>query len=398
MPAVVSSFSQASSPGAAVSEIVKQLHHAAHGQPIAGGFLQATVQFDIGALTRELAEALPGVPFVGVTTCQGLATDRHRTARGPALSGLWLLGSDVRMQVATTREPERVGSGAGLARTASAGSLATGRQRFVVLHATPGHEERLLEEIGPLVGDGVPLLGGSAADDDLSGKWAVFGPGGFAAGKGAVLAVVDWPGRAVVAMHSTAMVTPTHGKVTRAEGRTVYEIDGQPAAEVYDRWLGGALSKALGAGGTILSDTTLAPLGVRRPGAGIGSHVLIHPEAVVSGSNAMTTFKAVAPGQEVYLMKASKAAFLGRPASVVERLLADARIKPTHLRGALLVYCAGCMLTVHDSTSLMLDGFTGALGHVPYVAGYFFGEQGCEVSGGKAEHGNLMTGVLLLSA
>lgn len=398
MPAVVSTHSTAPTAADAVRDLVDQLREGAHGQPIAGGFLQASVRYDVGALSRALAEALPGVPFVGVTTCQGTATDRLRTDGVPALSGLWLLGDDVRFQVATTREPERVGSGAGLARSASGGSMAPGRQRFVVLHATPGHEERLLEEVGPLVGDGVPLLGGTAADDDLSGKWAVFGPGGFAAGKGAVLAVVDWPGRAVVAMHSTALVTPTHGKVTRAEGRTVFEIDGQPAAEVYDRWLGGALSKALGAGGSILSDTSLTPLGVHRPGAGTGSHVLIHPEAVVSGSNAMTTFKAVAPGQEVFLMKATKAAFLGRPASVVERLLADARIKPAHLRGALLVYCAGCMLTVHESTSLMLDGFQGAVGKTPFIAGYFFGEQGCEVSGGKAEHGNLMTGVLLLSA
>ncbi|MEW6432121.1 MAG: FIST N-terminal domain-containing protein [Myxococcota bacterium] len=398
MPAVASSHSTAPTPAEAVAELITQLREAARGAPVAGGFLQATVRYDVVALSRALAEALPGVPFVGVTTCQGTATDRRRTDSGPALSALWLLGEDVRMQLATTREPERVGSGAMLARTASALSKPPGRQRFVVLHSTPGHEERLLEEVGPLIGDQVPLLGGSAADDDLSGKWAVFGPNGFAAGKGAVLAVVDWPGRAVVAMHSTALVTPTHGRVTRAEGRTVFEIDGQPAAEVYDRWLGGALAKSLGGGGSILADTTLTPLGVRRPGGGVGSHVLIHPEAVVSGSNAMTTFKAVTPGQEVFLMKATRAAFLGRPASVVERLLADARIKPGNLRGALLVYCAGCMLTVKDSTSLMLDGFKAAVGPVPFASGYFYGEQGCDVSGGKAEHGNLMTGVLLLSA
>jgi hypothetical protein len=267
---------------------------------------------------------------------------------------------------------------------------------FAILHGTPGIEERLLAELVPALGPGIPLLGGSAADDDLTGKWAVFASGGFTEGHGAVLAVVSWPGRVALSMHSTAMVTPHRGRVTRAFRRTLFEIDGKPAAEVYNRWMGGALTRQLREGGNILNETSLQPLGVHRVERGIGSYVLIHPETIVAEIGAMTTFKEVAVGEEVWFMKASRAGFIQRPAAVVERLMIDARLPASQVLGAYLVYCGGCRLTVNEGTSLMLAGFRGALGHVPFTTAYCFGEQGCSVPNGPAEHGNLMTGALLL--
>jgi hypothetical protein len=360
---------------------------------VAGGFIQASVAHDLAQVTGALEAALPGVPFIGVTSCQGLGTDRGVAGPGPGLSALWLLGDDVRFSVASTLEPEV--AGAGLALVERAGATGAGK-RFAILHGTPGHEERLLEELVPALGPGTPLLGGSAADDDLSGKWAVFASGGFSARKGAVLAVVSWPGRVALSMHSTAMVTPHRGRVTRAVGRTLFEIDGKPAAQVYNRWMGGTLSRQLREGGNILNETSLQPLGVHRVERGIGSYVLIHPETIAAPTGAMTTFKEIAVGEEVWFMKASRAGFIGRPAAVVERLMIEARLPASKVLGAFLVYCGGCRLTVNEGTAVMLAGFRGAVGHVPFTTAYCFGEQGCSVPNGPAEHGNLMTGALLL--
>ncbi len=383
MPAASSSFSTAASVREAVAEIVSQLHRDAQGRPIAGGLLQASVRYPLDELTTALSTALPGVPFIGVTTCQGLGTDRGIAAGG--LSALWLLGEGVRFAFAT--------SAGSLVR--DWGQRAPGTQRFAVLHATPGDEETLLELVTPALGPDTAFIGGTAADDDLSGKWGVFASDGFSTGKGAVLAVVDWPGRVVASMQSTAMVTPQRGLVTKASGRTLYEIDGKPAAQVYNAWVGGALARVVREGGNVLNDTSLQPLGVYRQQRGIGSYVLIHPETFVAETGAMTTFKRVTVGEELWLMKASRAGFIGRPAAVVERLLVDARLPAGHLLGAYLIYCTGCRLTVNEGTALMLAGFRGAIGHVPFTTGYFFGEQGCSVQG-PPEHGNLMTGALLL--
>lgn len=395
MAGVQSSFSVAPSAAEAVAELVAQLRAGARGGKVAGGFIQSSVTHDLAAVARALETALPGVPFVGVTSCQGLATDRGIAPTGPGLSALWLVGDDVRFQVVSTRNPEQVDVGAALL----AGiAPRTQGNRFALLHATPGHEERLLSQLVPALGPDTPLIGGTAADDDLSGKWGVLASGGFTAGTGAVLAVVDWPGRVAASMQSTAMVTPQRGLVTRASGRTLQEIDGKPAAQVYNRWIGKGLSRQVREGGNILNETSLQPLGVYRQERGIGSYVLIHPETMVAETGALTTFKAVAVGEELWLMKASRAGFIGRPASVVERLMIDARLPASQVRGAYLVYCAGCRLTVKDGTSLMLAGFRGAVGHVPFATAYFFGEQGCSVPNGPAEHGNLMTGALLLGA
>ena len=388
MATVLSSFSVASTAADAVAELVAQLRAGAEGGKVAGGFIQSSVTHDLPAVAAALAARLPGVPFIGLTSCQGLGTDRGLAPEGPGLSALWLVGDDVHFQVSTT-----TGSGAEL--MAGLGPRGPGSQ-FALFHSTPGHEERLLAEILPALGAATPLVGGSAADDDLSGQWAVFAPGGFCTRSGAVLAVVGWPGRVAASMQSTAMVTPQRGLVTRASGRTLFEIDGKPAAQVYNQWIGGGLAQQLRTGGNILNHTTLQPLGVHRQERGIGSYVLIHPETMVAGSGALTTFKEVAVGEEVWLMKASRAGFIGRPASVVERLMIDARLPASQVLGAFLVYCAGCRLTVKDGTSLMLAGFRGAVGHVPFTTAYCFGEQGCSVPNGPAEHGNLMTGALLL--
>lgn len=330
MPAVFSSFSTAATVSSAVTELVAQLRAGAGAEPIAGGFVQASVSYPLAELERALSAALPGVPFIGVTICQGLGTDRGLAASG--VSALWLAGANVSFQVSTTR--------GGLVQRWAA--KPAGTQRFALLHATPGDEEDLLEQLSPVLGSDTAFIGGTAADDDLSGKWGVFASGGYTASKGAVLAVVDWPGRVAASMQSTAMVTPQRGVVTKASGRTIFEIDGKPAAEVYNKWVGGSLSRALRDGGNILNETSLQPLGVYRQERGIGSYVLIHPETIVAGSGALTAFKRVAVNEEVWLMKASRAGLIGRPASVVERLMIDSRLPASQVLGAYLVYCAGC--------------------------------------------------------
>lgn len=60
--------------------------------------------------------------------------------------------------------------------------------------------------------------------------------------------------------------------------------------------------------------------------------------------------------------------------------------------GALIMYCAGCMLQVEENLDAIAQGFAGSL-RQPFLATFPFGEQGRE--GGKNRHGNLMYAVLL---
>jgi hypothetical protein len=60
--------------------------------------------------------------------------------------------------------------------------------------------------------------------------------------------------------------------------------------------------------------------------------------------------------------------------------------------GALIMYCAGCMLQIENKIDDIAQGFASSL-RQPFLATFPFGEQGRE--GGKNRHGNLMYAVLL---
>ena len=238
------------------------------------------------------------------------------------------------------------------------------------------------------------VIGGSAADDDLSGKWRVFSSERVPGEDSVAVALLDWPGPVAAAYQGGAVVTSRRGVVTRVKGRVIQQINHRPAAEVYNEWLGGSLSQALASGGSVLADTTLTPLGVFRgvPGQ-LGNYVLVHPERITPDKS-LTVFAEVAEGEEVIAMTSSKMGLIGRAGSLAARAIQEAQLTPAQVAGALLVYCAGCKLTIGDQTGTMLQGFQEAV-RAPFASVFCYGEQGCATPD-QADHGNLMTSVLVL--
>lgn len=369
-----------------VQLMAHELADAAHAAGAKFGFLACTVSVDVEALRQQLVALLPEVPFVGVTSCRSVIGNGALLSGPTAASALWLCGGDVKAVVVAQIEASEP---AGKALAQAALSALGAKPSFALFHGTPGTEEPLLRGLAPEL-KATPLLGGSAADDDISGKWSVFTQQArYPAG--AALALVEWPGKVVAQWVSGAMSTEHKGVVTRAHGRTIDEIDGKPAAVVYDGWMGGGLGESLLKGDVILGKTTMTPLGVQRS-SGI---TLIHPERVVLPSKGIATFAEVRQGETVMLVKSTSMGMQGRPANLVARELTESGIAPARLKGVLLVYCAGCMLAIDAATASMVQAVRSVSGKAPIVGAFHFGEQGCHVPG-KPEHGNLMTGALLL--
>jgi hypothetical protein len=96
-------------------------------------------------------------------------------------------------------------------------------------------------------------------------------------------------------------------------------------------------------------------------------------------------------------MKGSKDALVTRPKRVVESALRNtpAGGHDERIVGGLVIYCAGCMLTIKDRMGEVVESFASAMGaRIPFLGGFTFGEQGC-FFGGENRHGNLMISVLL---
>ncbi len=348
----------------------------------------------------EQARAM-GVPLMGGTSCRG------GLAAGGAVPGALVVIDDPagaygcalhRFANAGPEAAEEAGRAAVRAAMADAGRPGE-RPDLVWLQVTPGREERVLAGIESVVGTETTILGGSAADDDVSGAWFVFAAGEVASA-GVAVGVLYPSTRLSVTYQNGYAPTERSGRVTRAQGRRIAAIDGRPAADVYAEWTGGAgLSGPPQPGAAprnILSSSAFWPLG--RPlteVAGVPFHLLVHP-AEADAEGGLSVFADVTEGERLVQMSGSAEGLTAR-AGRVARLAAEAGgIAPDDVAGALLVYCGGCMLAVQDRLGDVAAGMGAALPGVPFAGTFTFGEQG-PILGAGNRHGNLMISCIVLS-
>ena len=356
-------------------------------------YVVSTVDQPLEAIAGELAAAAPGVPVFGATSFQGVFTpDGFR--RGAYLL-LGEAGDGVEVAVASS-DAEGDAARAAAARAARVLREGLGHTPNVVLmHAIPGNEETILAGIDDAFGGLVPVYGGSAADDDLSGAWAIV-HGAEVLRRGFV--IVGFRTQRPVRGDFLGGYLPAgpRGWVTRCEGRRLHEIDGEPAAAVYNRWTGGSIAGVIEAGGgQVLAETSLYPVARQVDSVlGVPLYLLSHPEAVAEDGRALDFFTRFERGDEVLLMQGSEGALVRRAGRLVSSALGTA--EPEVLAGSILVYCGGCVGAILDRVDEVAARYKDAVAGSPFLGVATFGEQGC-FAGTEVcnRHGNLMSDVLL---
>ncbi|MDX8346897.1 FIST N-terminal domain-containing protein [Cognatiyoonia sp. IB215446] len=261
---------------------------------------------------------------------------------------------------------------------------------LVWVSATPGTEEEIVQGIEDVTGSDIPIIGGSAADNSVSGDWYVFdGKGRETEG---VIVSVLFPSRPIsFAYQSGYSPTDKTGRVTSVDGRTLKEIDGKPAMDVYAEWTGYEVPLVPKGSGpeAILSASTLWPLGREINQLGqVPFFLLAHP-AVAHESGEMEMFATVEEGEEITLMHGTKQSLVERAGRVASLARETGRLNEGPIAGALMIYCGGCMLSVQDSIPEVVNGVNTALGSAPFLGAFTFGEQGTLIKAGN-RHGNLM--------
>lgn len=359
--------------------------------------LYGNTALDKEALVAGLAEAFPGVPSIGGTSCIGTMTEAgFHSGDGMGVGLLAIVDPEGSYGVGVAEIGEAPENAAAQAVEAA---LENADRPYETPHLVwcfqaPGCEERLLNGVAEVVGASVPVLGGSSGDNDVSGNWAQFANGEvFTA---AVAYAVMFPSTQVgFAFHSGYEPTDLAGVVTAAEGRTLKTIDHRPAAQVYNEWTGGAVEAALAEGGNVLMDTTLFPLGrVSGEIRGVRAFVLSHPDQVLADGG-LSTFSDVGAGEIVHLMKGTRESLVERAANVAREAMRTARLEPAQVAGALVIYCAGCMLTVQESMDQVVGGLSAALEGAPFIGAFTFGEEGYSTV--CSRHGNLMISVVVFA-
>jgi hypothetical protein len=356
---------------------------------------------DDQALHEFLARRFPLAARLGGTSCSGVMNERKLWGSG-SIGLLVITDPDGDYGVAALPlddDPAAAAESAlhiALAKAGCPGEV----PELIWIYQAPGHEEAVVEGLQRVVGNRCPIIGGSAADDTVAGKWRQLGPDGVLT-DGLVVGALFPSGGIGYAYQGgyepagpsglvTAVAFNTSGAsgiATTARGREIVAIDGAPAAQVYNQWIGNRIGEKL-AGGNILLDTTMHPLAVDAGNvAGVPHYLLIHPEAVAQ-NGALSTFAAIEEGARVYSMRGDKQRLIARAGRVASQAIERLPGGPGTLAGGLMVYCAGCMLAVDDQMPHVAREVAGSMAGAPFMGCFTFGEQGFMAD--RNVHGNLM--------
>ncbi|WP_434666890.1 FIST signal transduction protein [Aeromonas sp. NJAU223] len=344
-----------------------------------------TQAHDVAVLRQTLKKRFPESRLIGCSSCCGILTQAgHHAEQGWSLAVAAFYDDKgaygVAGQAGETLDARQL-----LRRAIADGGRPGELPQLILLHTSPGLEEVMLAGIEAEFGTTVPVVGGSAADDDVRGQWQLCWDEGDSP-QGCVLAVLYPDCQLAFQFHSGYVPTERHGIITALDGREVLTIDHEPAARVYARWVE---REEPWQTGPILRETTLSPL-ARQVGLldDLPYYKLSHPEAVTPREG-LRLFTETRVGERLQLMYSSQEGLLQRSLNAV-------RIEPEYGMagtlqpfGALVIFCAGCRLALGDELKDVVSQFRNQLGEIPFVTPFTFGEQG-RLPHGELAHGNLM--------
>lgn len=260
---------------------------------------------------------------------------------------------------------------------------------------SPGLEEEVIDGIRSLLGDSVPIFGGTSADDDINEEWLIYSSKGLL--EIGFMLVVCFPSVPVSYHFSCGYErTKYSGIITKANQRELIEIDNQPAGQVYNQWRSACDLQPLQRG-AILSLSTFEPLG-RAVGPAHSQMTLLSHPAVMNADLSMTLFSDVTEQQSITFMRGNEDLLLNRAAQVAEisskQLQTIYSVAP---QAGLVIFCAGCMLAVDKTAADIAKEIKRALPNIPFIGGFTFGEQG-RFADGVNRHGNLMISCVTFGA
>jgi len=354
-------------------------------------FVFSTVGYDAEKLLAGANRALGIVPIHGGTSFTGIITPEGFKGDGRDVVGVLALASpEVVVGVAGSSirgNPYQAGERAAHAAFENAGSPDWDALAALML-ASPGSEEEVIAGIQTVLGK-VPILGGSAADNTLEGHWRIFA-NDQVYGEGVVLTVFYDAPLLGWAYGSGYRPTDRRAIVTRAQDRTVYELDGKPALKVYAEWTGKRMSDLEGM--NLLGASVLSPVGVIDPGSDF--YLIKHP-GLAGGDGSITLFADIVEGQELVLMEASVDDLIVQVGKTVSKAMEQGGMEREEVAAALLMHCGGRRAAIGKRIDEVVAQVKGAVGGAPFIGYCTFGEQGCLPSG-VSVHCDLVLSALVI--
>lgn len=346
-------------------------------------YVYCSCAYDVSEVMSGVKEVLPSTVCIGNTSFTGVVTPDGYIGGDTPFVGVMSIGSEDMVVGAAISEPGECAyeAGAKIAKEAMEKAGKTCAPKYFYMVASPKEEEVYLKGIASVIGR-VPFFGGSAADNSIAGEWSLYLDETIVSDGCAVAFVWDAP--CMTNKFSAAYrETDDCGIITKVDGkRTLMEINGKPACDVYREWTGCDVEAV--SGGNLLVTTITSPLGVKDR---LGDLIAIRHPMNGNEDGSMNIGNNLSEKTCVIRMEASVDELISSVETTLHELLDKTCGTPSALH---LVHCGGRRAGIDSRINEVADICKKVCGDIPFIMEFTFGEYGFE-----SDNNNTCGGLML---
>lgn len=360
-------------------------------------FSNIKLNFLFTSSTGDIKEIVRGVksindaPLIGCTSCGGLIVPDGVVTSPNGFAGMLSLNDpDMKIGVAiheAGKDPRAIGRKVAIEAVENAKT--TRAPAYFYMVASPKEEEEYLMGVQDVIGR-VPVFGGSAADNDVSGNWKII-CNDKVISDGVAVAFFYTDNEIATSFTGAYKETDNIGLITEVKNnRTLVSIDGVSALKKYAHWTNMSPSELLGR--DLLVASINKPLGIKDP---LGNLTVIrHPMfgddmgTKTTTDDTITLGNKVVKGTAIIQLEASQDDLINATGNNLKDLNKKMYTEP----GAyIFIHCGGRKLGIGDRIDEVHKQLLKESKGIPFITAFTFGEYGYD------EHSSNICGGLMLS-
>lgn len=347
--------------------------------------LYSSVKYDTEKLLNGAKSVLGTAPIIGATSCDGICMPDGYITSQNGFAGMMCIGDNdtavgtaISEKISSARE-----TGKNVAKRAMEKVGTSFAPSFFMMIATPGEEEEYLKGVQDVIGN-VPVFGGNAADNDMSGKWKIYNEEKIIS-DGVCVAFFYTNKKIENILESKYHETINSGVITKVHGkREIDEIDGIQALKKYAEWTNKKAKDIRGE--KLLKESVLDALAIKTID---GSFLAIRQPINGNTDSSINISNDIAVNTAIIHTKISKNELIESPKLIIRELNSNLKKEPAFY---IIEHNASRKSAIEGNIEELNRKLKKELGDVPYLMPFSYGEYGSN------EHSQNICGSLMISA
>lgn len=353
-------------------------------------FLYTSENSDIKKVIKGIKE-VTNTPLIGCTSSRGVITPHGYITSESGFSAMLSI-DDLNLSVGVAGHEAGKDSrtiGRKVAIEAVQAAKSTRSPAYFYMVASPKEEEEYLMGIQDVIGR-VPMFGGSAADNNVDGKWKIIcNDKVFTDGVAVAFFYTD--NEIITKYNGLYNETNKMGLITEVKDkRTLVSIDEVSSLKKYAHWINENPNNLKDK--NLLMASVTKPLGIKDPlgnltvirhpmyGNDMGTRTIVD-DTITLGNN-------IVPGTAIVQLESTKEELIEAPIKLLKSLNKELFEDPA---AYILIHDAARLMTIEDKIDEITARIIKEANGVPFIMPFTFGEYGYE------EHSSNICGGLMLS-